>query len=386
MRWSVHERAVMIHYLIVILEHNSAPFCCYDIKDRDAKGLIDLDLLKKAVGFAIKNGLSVNFLYGAAPLPPEYEKVIGEVAHMKMVPLSHAAPHENAVFIIDGERDLRDVHVLETGDLNNIILRVGRDDLGSLGAAVKKLMGKFKRLNVIIRDGGSFTEEAFALYAGQLEDVRTAVEEEYRKGSFIEINVLSDRVFLTNMNNCNAGAAHLTVAPNGRFYLCPAFYYDNEDNSLGGLDDGVDIGNAHLLELENAPICRNCDAWHCKRCVYLNGKLTSELNTPSHQQCVLAHLEREASRKFLENIGTETGLDGRVTPIPKLDYLDPFDVINDRSRSPEEREEYFAGLLSKPLEGVPVKDLLRQIYTLDPKILTRLKDMNYTEVDLENGE
>jgi hypothetical protein len=33
-----------------------------------------------------------------------------------------------------------------------------------------------------------------------------------------------------------------------------------------------------------------------------------------------------------------------------------------------------------------VKDLLRQIYALDPKMLTRLKDMNHTAVDLEDGE
>ncbi len=376
----------MIHYLIVILEHNSAPFCCYEIQNRDAKGFIPLDLLKKAVGFAIKNGLSVNFLYGGAALPPEYEKVIGDVDHIKMVPLAHASRHENAVFIIDGERDLQNVHVLEAGDLNNIILRVGRDDLGSLGATVKRLVGRFKRLNVIIKDAGTFTEEAFSLYAGQLEDIRVVVEEEYRKGNFIEINVLSDRVFLTNMNNCNAGIAHLTVAPNGRFYLCPAFYYDNEDNSLGALDDGIEIRNARLLELENAPICRNCDAWHCKRCVYLNGKLTSETNTPSHQQCVLAHLEREASRRFLESIGVTAGLTGRVTPIPKLDYLDPFDIISDRSRSPKDRDDHFAGLLSKPLESVPLRELLRQIYALDHTMLTRLKDLNYAVVNLEDKE
>ena len=89
---------------------------------------------------------------------------------------------------------------------------------------------------------------------------------------------------------------------------------------------------------------------------------------------------------FLENIGPDTGLDGRVTPIPRLDYLDPFDVINDRSRSPEDREAHCAGLHSKALEGVPVKDLLRQIYTVDPKMLTRLKDLNYAAVDLEDKE
>lgn len=376
----------MIDYLIVILEHNCAPFCCYDVKYRTRNELIALELLKKIVDYAIRDRLSVNFLYGGTALPPEYEKVIGAVEHMKMVSLSHAGSYENTIFIIDGEEDLRHVRVLDGGDLNNVILRVGKDDLGSLGATVKSLIGRFKRLNVIVKDVGRFTEEAFSAYESQLEDVGTMVGEEYRKGNFVEVNVLSDRVFLTNMNNCNAGTRHLTVAPNGRLYVCPAFYYENEDNSLGDVGDRVEIKNARLLELEYAPICRNCDAWHCRRCVWLNGALTSELNTPSHQQCVLAHLEREASRKFLERIGADIGINDRVTPIPKLDYLDPFDIITNRSVSPEDRERHFGELLSKPLEDLPVKELLRQIYRTDPKMLTRLKEENCAVVDLEGKE
>ncbi|MBP7527642.1 MAG: CXXX repeat peptide maturase [Syntrophorhabdaceae bacterium] len=374
----------MIDYLIVILEHNCVSFCCYDVKDRNRNEPISLDLLKKIVNYAIRDRLSVNFLYGGTPLPPEYEKVIAVVEHMKMMPLSHAGSYENTVFIIDGEEDLRHVRVLDGGDLNNVILRVGRDDLGSLGATVKSLIGRFKRLNVIIKDVHRFTEEAFSVYERQLEDVGVIVGEEYRKGNFIEVNVLSDRVFLTNMNNCNAGTRHLTVAPNGRFYVCPAFYYENDENSLGDLDDRVEIKNARLLELEYAPICRNCDAWHCRRCVWLNDALTSELNTPSHQQCVLAHLEREASRKFLERVGADIGINDRVAPIPKLDYLDPFDIITNRSVSPEDRERHFAQLLSKPLEDLPVTELLRQIYRTDPKMLTRLKEQNCAVVDLED--
>jgi len=376
----------MIDYLIVILEHNCAPFCCYDVKDRTRNELIPLELLKKIVNCAIRDRLSVNFLYGGTPLPPEYEKTFGEVEHMKMVPLRHAGSYENTVFIIDGEEDLRHVRVLDGSDLNNVILRVGRDDLGSLGATVRSLIGRFKRLNVVIKDVHRFTEEAFSVYERQLEDVGAVVGEEYRRGNFIEVNVLSDRVFLTNMNNCNAGTRHLTVAPNGKFYVCPAFYYENEDNSLGGFDERVGIENARLLELEYAPICRNCDAWHCRRCVWLNGALTSELNTPSHQQCVLAHLEREASRKFLERVGADIGIKDRVTPIPKLDYLDPLEIITNRSVSPEDREKHFARLLSKPLEDLSVKELLRQIYRTDPKMLARLKEQNCAVVDLEDKE
>jgi CXXX repeat peptide maturase len=376
----------VIRYLIVILEYDSAPFCCYEINDRDRNETIPLDLLKRIVNFAIKNGVAINFLYGDTVLPPGYEKVIAEAEHMKMIPLRHARFHEDAIFIINSEKDLQYLDVLEKSDLNNLILRVSRDDLGSLCATVKRLIGKFKRLNVIVKDIGSFDGFSFSIYEDQLEDVRALIEREYSKGNFIEINILSDRVFLTNMNNCNAGTHHLTVAPNGKFYLCPAFYYENEDKNLGGFNDGIDIKNARLLELEYAPICRNCDAYHCKRCIYLNEKLTSELNTPSHQQCVIAHLERNASRKFLKNVRVHIDLSDRIPPIPKIDYLDPLDIITDRSLSGEEREKHFAELLSKPLENVPVQQLLRQIYITDPGMLTRLKALNCSIVDPKDKE
>lgn len=72
------------------------------------------------------------------------------------------------------------------------------------------------------------------------------------------------------------------------------------------------------------PLCRNCDACQCKRCVWLNRKTTYELNTPSHEQCVVAHLERNASRELLAAIRKH----GAFLPqqeIKEIDYLDPFD-------------------------------------------------------------
>jgi hypothetical protein len=40
---------------------------------------------------------------------------------------------------MDGEEDLARVHVLETGGLNNVILRVGKSEVPSLPATVEKL-------------------------------------------------------------------------------------------------------------------------------------------------------------------------------------------------------------------------------------------------------
>ncbi len=372
----------MIQYLVVTLDNSSVPFCSYETGGC-GKGLIPLYMLQKVVGFSVRNNLPINFLYGDEPLPAAYERAVENADHIKIVGIKHAGRYPDAVFVMDGPEDGKYIELLDNGGINNIILRIGTEELGSLAATVKKISGKFKRLNIIIKDLHGIKNEDLLRYSVQLSAVREMLQEEYRKGNFVEINAISDRVFLTNMNNCSAGTRHMTVAPNGRFYLCPAFYYEDARNDAGSVDTGIDLKNPRLLELEYAPVCRSCDSWQCKRCIYLNQKLTSELNTPSHEQCVLAHLERDQSRIFLENVGAQAGLAGRVPAIPPLDYRDPFEVLVNRSLSQLEKDEHFAGLLAKPLENVSRKDLFRQIYSIDPKMITRLKEMNHSPVDWE---
>jgi hypothetical protein len=48
------------------------------------------------------------------------------------------------------------------------------------------------------------------------------------------------------------------------------------------------------------------------------------VNTPSHEQCVVAHLERNTSRELLENI-RKHGMFMPDIEIKEIDYLDPFD-------------------------------------------------------------
>ena len=121
------------------------------------------------------------------------------------------------------------------------------------------------------------------------------------------------------MNNCNAGIESITLAPNGNLYLCPGFYYDDEE-SVGNLDDGINIKNQQLLRLDHAPLCRICDAYQCKRCIWLNKKTTIEVNTPSHEQCVMAHLERNQSRLLLTEL-QEHGLYDNKQEIKEISYV-----------------------------------------------------------------
>jgi len=128
--------------------------------------------------------------------------------------------------------------------------------------------------------------------------LKNTVKEAFVQGLLPQINLLTDRILLDKMNNCNAGIENITLAPNGKFYVCPAFYLENENDSVGDLVTGINIKNKYLYQLQNAPLCRKCDAYQCKRCVWLNRKTTREVNTPSHEQCVVAHIERNAGREY----------------------------------------------------------------------------------------
>ena len=98
----------------------------------------------------------------------------------------------------------------------------------------------------------------------------------------------------------------------------------SSERSVGDLESGLQIPNQQLLNLDHAPLCRICDAFHCNRCIWLNQKLTWDINTPSHQQCVIAHLERNAARDLQLQFGTKNLSKENI--IKEIEYLDPFEV------------------------------------------------------------
>jgi CXXX repeat peptide maturase len=372
----------MIKYLVVILEPAAASFCYYDVKPVPSSGLMPLELLRRVVDHAIRNGLHINFVHGDTPLPEEYVRLVESADHISIMPPGQNPCAGGTVLVIDDHR-LEDVSALAENPCANIILRVGMDRLRQLSGMVRQLMGKFGRLNIILKDLAQFEEPELQICREQMVVIGKRVAAEYRKGNFIEISTLTDRIFLTNMNNCGAGIEHLTVAPDGRYYLCPAFYHEGSEHSLGAFGETPRLENSRLLELDYAPICRNCDAYHCKRCIYLNRKLTGEVNTPSRQQCRIAHLERDQSRQLLATLPSAIDGSEKIVPIPELDYSDPFEMLTRRDIDGGAKDRHFASLLSRPLEAVPASQLLLQIYQLDPGLLAKLKQMNLFAPDLK---
>ena len=326
------------------MDVTSVAYCHADNPLKERR-LMPIETLKKGILFGMKQNLMIQYVFPNYALPEEYASVIESIDNVKIYPIG-CKP-------VTGIDDGREADVIVANSVSELgknkatifetkmatVIRLPFSEMLKQKDEIAKLFGSSARINLCITDVEQFTDEQIEVYKQVLNEWNTVLLEIYKHGQSPQFNLLTDRMMLEKMHNCEAGVSNITLAPNGKFYLCPAFYYDEQtkvdnqmnhhkptsDNSVGNLENGLDIPNPKLLQLDHAPLCRNCDAYQCRRCIWLNRKLTWDNNTPSHQQCVMAHIERNASRDLLNDIRKV----GEFMPnidIKEIDYLDPFEV------------------------------------------------------------
>ena len=314
----------MLQYLIILLDDASTSYCHYESKS-PSNHLIELPTLKAGIRFAMKENLMIQFVYPESDLPNDYKEAIETIDHSKIIPSTSLMVDEADIVVFNNWKDAIGF-ALESS--STYVLRICKVDLFAQVDVIKTLISKVSRLNLVIIDIDSFKDDDFVKYQDVLASFSNEVEKLFKEGKTPQLNVITDRIALTQMNNCNAGYNNITLAPNGKFYICPAFYYSEEDRDVfcvGDLQNGLSIKAANLYKLPYAPLCKICDAYQCKRCVWINRKMTYDITTPSHEQCVLSHIERNVSRNILENVRKEKEFYPEQD-IKEIDYLDPFDV------------------------------------------------------------
>lgn len=311
----------MIQYLIILLDKTATSYCHYENPEEET-GLMPLDTLREGIRFAMKENLNVQFVYPSYELPTDYQKVIESIDHSKIKP-AVSADDEADVVVFNSYEEMQDFSFQPEVAY---VLRLSKSVLFEHYEALAACFCKMSRLNIVLTDVDSFTEEDFHTYKSVLDAWVEKLEQLYVFGCTSQLNLLTDRLLLDKMNNCGAGDSNITLAPDGRFYVCPAFYLMEDGYSVGSLTEGLDIKNPQLYRLDHAPLCRHCDAYQCKRCIWLNRNTTLEVNTPSHEQCVVAHLERNASRELLNRIKAHGLQVEGNQEIAEIDYLDPFEV------------------------------------------------------------
>ena len=270
----------MIQYIVILLDDTSTSFCNYANANTERKPM-PLPILKDGIRYAMKENLNIQFVYPDYNLPHEFLEAIDSIDHTEIKPYVNA---DNAdVIVFDS------LAAMKGYTFKNDVAYLVRTDKSSLFSGyeiISELIDKVTRLNVVTTDIETFNESDFAAYKLLLSKLAERIEQIYKSGKNPQLNLLTDRIMLDKMNNCGAGDTTITLAPDGKFYVCPAFYLSKDGYAVGDLTNGLDIKNSQLYRLDHAPICRNCDAYQCRRCVWLNCKTTLEVNTPSHEQPV----------------------------------------------------------------------------------------------------
>ena len=308
----------MLQYLVILLDDTSVSFC-HAINPAKNKRLMPLDVLHDAIFFAMKHNLMVQYVLPPYQLPVEYYHEMDSIDNVKIgldVSVFNCIP--NSI------------------NTDTVVLSISRELFIENIYMVSKILRNAKRICVNFTNIESYKDELNEKYEETLNILKDTIIEELLKGKRHELNLITDRLCLSKMANCNAGVNNITIAPNGKFYICPAFYYDEiqlvdtglsykspiYDRSVGDLKSGLSVKNEQLFQIEKSPLCKDCDAFHCNRCLWLNQKLTFEINTPSHEQCVMSHIERRVTKSLSEsfrNMGFESPI------INDVDYLDPFE-------------------------------------------------------------
>lgn len=297
-------------YMQFITSDQIEPHCSYR-NERGTKEVMSPEVFKKGIAFCKKQNIT--------PVLLGIPEGLVNSSYKDYLKIDRAGMNGNDIAVYDNQVDAKDSCFIA-----NLIL--SRKNIENFYTMAKKLLDEDKRINLIVDDLHNWKQGDLDNYQIQLEKISDYVYQLFLEGKEPEINGLTDLWNLESMNNCDAGATTFALAPNGKIYACPGFYFDNPDNFIGSLETGFDIKNAQLYNLKNAPICSKCDVYSCDRCKLQNLKTTGEINTPSKNQCLLNHIQRNMSMNLQTKL-KENGYDSFTHVIQPIDYLDPFDLI-----------------------------------------------------------
>lgn len=318
----------MLKYLVVLLDDKAPSYCHYEVRKTESS-LMPFDMLQAAIVFCLKHNLTPQFVLPLGALPKEYKEVIAEYESCVYASsdIEDKLMFEQSDMIVLDGLDKGESFKVQEGQ--TYILRISKSELLDNGNRFVLLLNRLNHINVVITDIDQFSDADFELYKSLLSICKEEIKNLWLRGHNVQCNLITDRLLLAEMNNCEAGMTHVTLAPDGGFYLCPGFYQscdESEAYQMGNIFSGLNLKNPQLLRLDYAPICKNCDAYQCKRCLWLNQKTTLEVNTPSREQCVMAHIERNAARELLGDVKPLVHLFDDVE-IPANESLDPFEII-----------------------------------------------------------
>ncbi|MCK4258657.1 MAG: radical SAM peptide maturase, CXXX-repeat target family [Halanaerobiales bacterium] len=314
-------------HLYFLLSDESVRHCTYKPKEESDRKM-SLETLKKGLEFARKNFYTPVLMLPPEGLSEEERDLLRGMDVLEMQSGTSKVTGRDAIVVYDNQ-------VGDFQDGSNCILIIKADLIPNLSDIVKKIFMKQSRINLILEETEKLTNEELSIYENELLKIAEYLAEQLSSGRYLELNVLSDAIHLEKMANCNAGLDSFALAPDGKFYLCPAFYYTENGDAVGTVEEGINFNYREFLTGEKSSLCSACDAYHCRRCIYQNKMQTKEYLIPGKVQCVVSHIERKMSKEYATLL-LEKRILRQLTPrsvdeiFPEIDYYDPLEKVVNR--------------------------------------------------------
>lgn len=300
-------------YLMFITSEKAASHCSYD--NNNGNKIMDFKLFQEGLEYCNNNDFMPVILQ-------DDENLFDYDGDKCLTIMNYNKDRET----INGISVFNHNNISATKDFNNTsILMIDRNSIKDISESIRILTQTYNRVNIILKDLESWNDQDLKVYDLQLESLINIIIEYYKKGNKKEINVLTDLLNETKVKSCGAGETTYALAPNGKVYICPAVYYTSPEDYIGDLSNGFQTNFEELFNLEKLELCNKCEAYHCKRCKYLNKLMTEEISISPKIQCIVSNMEKEKSRKLQEIMIKEELIknDEIVKLINKSINLDP---------------------------------------------------------------
>ena len=268
----------ILKYLYIITRDDAKPMCSYENK-LNSNRVMSEEMIEKCLDFC--------FRYHLAPV------FIGETNRW----LSEGS----ACFSIsDNDMNAKSHATVFTSNKaylnNNIIITINREEVTSLCEKLSNILNEDARVNIFVTDIDNWSDNDFSLYYEEVSRIAEKIMSKELVLNASKINLFKESDH--SKMRCGAGRTSITVAPDGDIYLCPAFYFEkNTDSIIGNINDDVEYCSLERLDSKRLPMCINCGN-NCNVCAYENLKTTGELNIPSEKQCRIQTINRDISIKM----------------------------------------------------------------------------------------
>lgn len=323
--------------LYFLLSDDYVSYCTYDNKNGFTRRM-DKDSVLKGLKFARYNFYKPVFVHSNSKFDFENSKDYEGYDILHIIP---------ARYVGEGKKQglKRIIPVYNKENLSwdnfgfdNVILNIAETEINSLYDCVKSLLPKVSRINLNITDISKNFDEK--MYAAQMKRLKELVMDMVKKqGIFKEISLLTDILFINSHDNCMAGDKTFVLSPEENIYTCCGVYSNESENNIGNIEEGITVDyDFRLYKTKNSNICRLCDAYQCRDCIYVNKLYTKEVNVSPSFQCRKSYIERSVSSALLNDLKDLSVFHNYINgkEIKDLGFLDPiaaFLEINGQGQS-----------------------------------------------------